>query len=125
MKSRIIPSRSGLRVLGLGIALALVPAAATFASSDPSDPDLARQQAVPSYEKGATRELEAYRQQLNALARPDNQQQLRDAKAKLDECSSLVADLKTTDQAHFDLVKESYERARSELVKALQATQKT
>lgn len=95
-----------------------------LASAEPTDAEGLRQQAVSQYIDGATKELEAFSQQISAEARPDNQQQCREARAKLDECNGLVTDLKTADPGHFDRVKANYERARGELVKALQAAQK-
>ncbi len=95
-----------------------------FAGAEATDAEGLRQQAVSQYIDGATKELEAYGRQINATARPDNQDQCREAKAKLDECNGLVTDLKTADAEHFDRIKANYERTRGELVKALQDAQR-
>ena len=124
MKLRISPVHNRWKPVGLWLLLAVMAPAPMFAAGEPTDPETLRQQAVSQYIDGATKEVEAYRQQVCAAARPDNQAQLKEANARLDECIRLVADLKSADQAHFDLVKADYERSRSELVKALQAAQK-
>jgi uncharacterized protein YicC (UPF0701 family) len=95
------------------------------AAADTTDADAMRQQAVSQYIDGATKELDVYREQIGAAARPDNRQQLTKAKAKLDECDKLVDDLKSADLTHFDPIKADYEKTRAEMVKALQAAQKT
>jgi hypothetical protein len=125
MRLPIDPICSRWKSVGLCLLLAVAPSAAVFAAGEPSDADAPRQQAVAQYVDGATKELEAYGQQIDAAARPDNQKQLREAKAKLDECSRMLTDLKSADQAHFDIVKGNYERTRGELAKAVQAAQKT
>jgi len=96
----------------------------TFADAAPTDSESVRQQAISRYIEGATKELDAFGQQINAAARPDNLQQCNEARAKLNECKELLADLRTADPEHFDLVKENYERTRGELAKALLAAQK-
>jgi hypothetical protein len=111
------------RSVGLWLLFAATLAAVIPASAQPADAEGLRQQAVSQYIDGATKELEAFGQQIGAAARPDNQQQCGEARAKLDECSGLVADLKTADSEHFDGIKANYERTRGELVKALQAAQ--
>ncbi|HEY1765857.1 MAG TPA: hypothetical protein VGF85_13115 [Opitutaceae bacterium] len=93
------------------------------ADAGPADAEVQRQQAVSQYIDGATKELEAYGHQISAAARTDNQDLCREAKARLDECTGLVADLKAADAAHFDRIKANYERARGELVKTVQAAQ--
>jgi len=125
MKLRVVPDGFRWQSVGLVLLLSTTPPAAVFATAEPTEAEARRQQAVSEYIDGATKELDVYRQQISAADRPDNQQQLREAKAKLDECDRLVSDLKSADPAHFDLVKASYERTRSEMVKALQAAQKT
>jgi len=97
---------------------------ATFANAEPTSAEDLRQQAVSAYIDGATKELEAYSRQIGEAVRPDNQQQCKEARAKLDECKQLVADLKAADSQHFDLIKSNFERSRDELVKALEAAQK-
>jgi hypothetical protein len=125
MKSFTSPFYPRWKSVGLCLLLAVAPSSAIFAAGEPADPDSLRQQAVSQYVDSATKELEAYGQQIDAASRSDNQKQLREAKAKLDECSKYVADLKSADQAHFDIVKGNYERARGELARAVQAEQKT
>jgi hypothetical protein len=125
MRLPIDPICSRWKSLGLCLLLAVAPSATVFAAGEPADADALRQQAVAQYVDGATKELEAYGQQIDAAARPDNQKMLREAKAKLDECSRMVTDLKSADQAHFDIIKGNYERTRGELAKAVQAAQKT
>lgn len=110
--------------VGLWLLLAATPPFAIFADAAPTDSESLRQQAVSQYIEGATKELEAFGQQISASARPDNLQQCSEAKAKLNECKGLLADLKIADPGHFDLVKANYERTRGELVKALQAAQR-
>jgi hypothetical protein len=124
MELYIAPVCSRWKSVGLWLILTVMPPAAMLASAEPTDAEGLRQQAVSQYIDGATKELEAFSQQISAAARPDNQQQCREARAKLDECNGLVTDLKTADPGHFDRVKANYERARGELVKALQAAQK-
>jgi hypothetical protein len=109
--------------IALWLLLSLSLPAASLPGAETSDTGDLRQQAVSQYIEGATRELAAIGQQISAAARPDNERQCSEAKAKLDECSALVADLKSADPQHFDLVKATYERTRGELVKALQAAQ--
>ncbi|HZZ18184.1 MAG TPA: hypothetical protein VFE25_02385 [Opitutaceae bacterium] len=108
---------------GLLVLLALAMPAAIVRSAEATDVDPLRQQAVSQYIEGATKELAAFDRQITDTARPNNQQQCGEARAKLDECARLLATLKTSDAEHFDLVKASYERARGDLVKALQAAQ--
>ncbi len=110
--------------LGLWLLLALALPAATPARGEPADAEALRQQAVSQYIDGATRELEAFGQKISAASRPDNQQECGEARAKLDACTALVAELKTADPGQFDQVKARYERTRDELVRALQAAQK-
>jgi hypothetical protein len=124
MKHPVAPY-SGWKLLGLGLLLAALSPAAMFAADEAADVDAQRQQAVSQYIDGATKELDAYSHEISAAARSDNQQQLGEAKAKLNECDRLVSDLKSADLAHFDLIKGAYERTRGEMVKALQAAQKT
>jgi predicted DNA-binding protein YlxM (UPF0122 family) len=107
----------------LGFLLGAVPLA-PVAFADISDADTLRQQAVSQYIDGATKELDVYRQQIALAAKPDNQQLLNEAKAKLAECDRLVKSLKSADPEQFDLLKSNYERNRGEMVKALQAAQK-
>lgn len=94
------------------------------AYADTDDVDAARQQAVAQYIDGATKELDAFRQQISAAAHSNNQQQLSDAKAKLDECDALLRNLKTAGVGQFDPIKKKYEHTRGEMVKSLQAAQK-
>jgi hypothetical protein len=124
MNLRINPACFPWKSVGLGLLLALTPTAAVLATGEAADAEALRQQAVSQYVDGATNELEAFRHQIVAAARPDNGQECREAKARLDECSKLVAGLKTADQKHFDPIKSDYERTRGELLKALQAAQK-
>jgi hypothetical protein len=124
MELYIAPVCSRWKSVGLWLLLTLTLPAAIPASAEPTDAESLRQQAVSQYIDGATKELEAFGQEINAAARPDNQQQSREARAKLDECNGLVTDLKTADSKHFDGVKADYERTRGELVKALQAAQR-
>jgi hypothetical protein len=122
MELHIAPVCHRLKSVGLLLLLTLTPPAAML-GADQTDAEGLRQQAVSQYIDGATKELAAFSQQIGEAARPDNQQQCGEARAKLEECNELVADLKTADPEHFDLVKANYERTRSELVKALQAAQ--
>jgi hypothetical protein len=108
---------------GLWLLLVVVPLTATVAIAEPAGPDALRQQAVSEYIDGATRELDAYRQKIGAVARPGNEQQVSEAKANFDECDRLLTDLKSADPEHFDLIKAAYENARAEMVKAIQAAQ--
>jgi hypothetical protein len=124
MELYIAPVCSRWKAVGLWLLLTVTLSAAMLASAEPTDAEELRQQAVSQYIVGATKELEAYGQQISAAARPDNQQQCREARAKLDECNGLVTDLKTVDPEHFDRVKANYERTRGEMAKALQAAQK-
>ena len=124
MELHIAPVCSRWKSLGLWLLLAVTPPAVILAGAEPTDTEGLRQQAVSQYIDGATNELQEFSRQVSAAARPDNQQQCKDARAKLDECNGLVTDLKTADPAHFDRVKANYERTRGELVKALQAAQK-
>jgi hypothetical protein len=112
-------------LLCLGFLLGTVSLAPVAARADTTDSDSQRQQAVSQYIDGATKELDAYRQQISTAGRPENQQLLGEAKAKLAECDRLVKELKSADPDQFDLLKSSYERTRAEMVKALQAAQKT
>jgi hypothetical protein len=121
MESHIAPPCSRWKSVGLWILLGVALPVAMPASAEPANAEDLRQQAVSEYIDGATKELEAFGQQISAAARPDNQQLCTEAKAKLNECNGLVADLKTADSEHFDGIKASYERTRGELVKALQA----
>jgi hypothetical protein len=124
MKLRTNPGRFPWKSAGLCILLALAPTSSLLAGDDASDPEAQRQQAVAQYVDGATNELDAFRQQIGAAARPDNVQECRDARAKLDRCTKLVASLKTADRNQFDPIKRDYENSRGELVKALQAAQR-
>jgi hypothetical protein len=124
MKSPLVSARALLQSAG-PVILALALPLAALRASEPSDADAQRQQAVSQYVDGASRELEAFRQQISAAARPDNQQLRKEANAKLDACKALVENLKTADQAHFDLVKSDYERSRAELEKAVRAFRAT
>lgn len=117
-------SRRRWRPVGLWLLLALALPAAKPARAEPADAGDLRQQAVSQYIDGATRELEAFGQKISAAARPDNQQECSEARARLDECTGLVTELRNADSGHFDQVKARYERTRGELVKALQAAQK-
>ena len=119
------PVRSCWKSVGFLLLLTLALPAAMVRGAEPTDVDSARQQAVSQYIDGATKELAAFNQQISDAVRPGNQQQCGEAKAKLDECTRLVTELKTADPDHFDLVKASYERARGEMVKALQAAEST
>jgi hypothetical protein len=112
------------KVSCLSAILASAPLATAFAADESQDPDTLRQQAVSRYIDGATKEVDAYRQEIDAAARPDNQQQQSLARNKLNECASLVEALKAADQSHFDVVKVRYERTRSQLVRAVQAEQR-
>jgi hypothetical protein len=107
----------------LWLLLALTPTVAKLTAAELTDAEALRQQAVSQYIDGATKELEAYGRKITEAARTSNEQECREAKAKLDECTALVAALKTADPEHFDLIKASYERTRDELAKALQAAQ--
>jgi hypothetical protein len=119
-----IPSgRSHWKAVGLWLLLIITLPAATLTAAEPTDPEGLRQLAVSQYIEGATKELGAFGQQINEAARPENQEQCKEAKAKLDECNELLKDLKMTDAEQFDQVKAKYEHTRGELVKALQAAQ--
>jgi hypothetical protein len=124
MEFYFAPIYSRWKSVGLGFLLAVALPAAIPARAEPPDAEGLRQQAVSQYIDGATKELEAFGQQINATTRPDNQQQSREAKAKLEECNGLLTDLKNADAKHFDGIKADYERARGELAKALRAEQK-
>lgn len=123
MRSYIALFFSRWKSVALCLVLTLTPPAAMFADTGPTDADNLRQEAVAQYIDGASKELEAYGRQISTAARPENQDQYREAKTKLDECNALVSDLKTADPKHFDGIKAKYERTRGELVKALQAAQ--
>jgi len=124
MKLNSAPARCRWKPVSLCLLLALALPAAKLARAEPTDPEGLRQEAVSQYIEGATRELEAFGQKISAAARPDNQQECSEAKAKLDECTGLVTELKNADPGHFDQVKARYERTRVELVKAVQAAQR-
>ena len=96
---------------------------ATAVADEPADAEVARQQAVSQYVDGATKEMDAYRQQISTAGRTDNQQTLNEAKTKLAECDKLVSELKTAGPGQFDALKSSYEHARGDMIKALQAAQ--
>jgi hypothetical protein len=96
---------------------------AALIGAEQTDAEGLRQQAVSQYIDGATKELEAFGQQIGEAARPDNQQQCNEARAKLGECNELLAELKTANSENFDGIKANYEHTRGELVKALQAAQ--
>jgi hypothetical protein len=119
-----IQKRWPWRSFALGVLVAVAPPAAVSARAQTSEADALHQQAVSQYIDGATKEMDAYRQQVNAAVRSDNQQRVDDAKSKLEEGDRLVASLKAADSGHFDAVKADYEHNRAELVKALQAEQK-
>jgi hypothetical protein len=121
MNTPHLPGRSGWKLAGLCLALTLAPA---LARADSSDPDALRLLAVSQYVDGATKELDAYRQQITAATHSGSNSDLNEAKAKLDDCYALVASLKTADAQHFDLIKSDYERTRGEMERALQAGQK-
>jgi hypothetical protein len=121
MKTPLIPGGSGWKLAGLCLALTFAP---ILARADSADPDATRQLAVSQYVDGATKELDAYRQQITAATHSGSNSELNEAKAKLDDCYALVASLKTADSNHFDLIKSDYERTRGEMVRALQAGQK-
>lgn len=125
MKQPAVSKGSRWKALGVSLLVGFTPASAIVAFAEPADADALRQQAVAQYVDGATRELDAYRQQIGAAAHSANQEQLADAKAKLDECDRLVAGLKSADPEQFDRIKATYERTRGEMVKSLQAAQKT
>jgi hypothetical protein len=125
MKPQTLRFGSLCRFLCFGFLVGMVPLAPVTARADTTDTDSQRQQAVSQYIDGATKELDVYRQQISAAGRPENQQLLGEAKAKLSECDRLVKALKSADPDQFDLLKSSYERTRAEMVKALQAAQKT
>jgi hypothetical protein len=122
MNTRIPASISRWKLLGLLLALSVMPAA-TAAADEPADAEVARQQAVSQYVDGATKEMDAYRQQITTAGRPDNQQPLNEAKTKLAECDKIVSELKTAGPGQFDALKSSYERTRGEMVKALLVAQ--
>jgi hypothetical protein len=105
--------------------VAAMPLAPVVARAETTDADALHQQAVSQYIDGASKELDVYRQQITSASRPDNRQVLGEAKAKLVECDKLVKALKTADDEQFDLIKSSYERTRGEMIRALQAAQKT
>jgi UDP-N-acetylmuramyl pentapeptide synthase len=123
MEARIGHVCSRWKFACLGLLLALTPTVARLTAAELTDADALRQQAVSQYIDGATKELEAYGQKISATSRAINEQECREAKAKLDECTTLLTELKTADTDHFDLVKASYERTRDELVKALEAAE--
>ena len=123
MELHIAPVCPRWKSVGLLLLLTLTLPAATLICAEQTDAEGLRQQAVSQYIDGATKELAAFGQQIGEAARPDNQQQCSDAKAKLEKCNQLLAELKTADTEHFDLIKANYERTRGELVKALQAAQ--
>ncbi len=102
-----------------------MPLAPVVGHAETIDADVARQQAVSQYIDGATKELDVYRQQITAASRPENQQPLGEAKAKLAECDRLVKALKSADAGQFDPIKSTYERTRAEMIRALQTAQKT
>jgi hypothetical protein len=122
MNSPNLPRRSSWILAGLCLALTLAPA---VARADSADPDSSRQQAVSQYVDGATKELDAYRQQITAAMHSGSNSDLNVAKSKLDDCYALVASLKTADSRHFDFIKADYERTRGEMERALAAGQKT
>jgi hypothetical protein len=109
----------------LGVLLALAPPELVSARAQATEADALHQKAVSEYIDGATKEMDAYRQQVVAAVRPDNRQLVSDAKSKLEECDKLVASLKAADSDHFDAIKADYEHNRADLVRALQAEQKT
>jgi hypothetical protein len=111
--------------IGLGLLVCVMPLAPVVAHAETTDADTARQLAVSQYIEGATKELDVYRQQITAASRPENQQQIGEAKSKLAECDRLVKALKSADADQFDPIKSAYERARAEMIRALQAAQKT
>jgi hypothetical protein len=125
MNPNILSRSHRWKLLGLvlGLVLTTMPAATVIAAEEPADAEVARQQAVSNYVEGATKEMDAYRQQISTAGRPDNQQPLNEAKAKLAECDKLVAELKSAGPGQFDALKSSYERTRGEMVKALLAAQ--
>jgi len=123
MELDVAPGFSRWKSVGLWLLLTLTLPAAMLIGAEQTDAEGLRQQAVSQYIDGATKELEAFGRLIAEAARPDNQQQCREARAKLDECNELVAALKTADPEQFDRVKADYERTRGQLVKALQAAQ--
>lgn len=125
MKPRTLRFGTLCRLLCFGFLVGMAPLAPIVARADTTDADSQRQQAVSQYIDGATKELDVYRQQISVAGRPENQQLLGQAKAKLAECDKLLNELKSADPGQFDLLKSSYERTRAEMVKALQAAQKT
>jgi hypothetical protein len=124
MKAPIVSGPSRWKSVGLALVLVVAPALSVVAKAEPADADALRQQAVSQYVDAATKELNAYRQEITAASRADNQQQLGEAKAELDECDRLVVNLKSADSKQFDLIKADYERTRGAMVKALHAAQK-
>jgi hypothetical protein len=116
-------SISRCKLLGLALVLAASPAATVVLADEPADAEVARQQAVSQYVDGATKEMDAYRHQISAAGRPDNQVPLNEAKAKLAECDKIVAELKSAGPGQFDALKSGYERTRGEMVKALLSAQ--
>ena len=104
--------------------LALMPLA-TPAAKAAQDPKSEYARAVASYVEGATNEVTAYRNNLEAslkAATDEQKKRLAPASAKLAECEKVVARLKEAGPSSFDTLKAEYEKKRAELVKALHAS---
>ncbi len=105
--------------------LALIGSPALFAlEKTKADPYA---EAVASYIDGATVQLRAIREAVDAITEKSTDEvkgKYADTYKRLDQCDARVRGLKTASPSEFDPQKAEFERARGEMVKALEAAQR-
>jgi Cu/Ag efflux protein CusF len=81
-------------------------------------------QAVANYIDGASKEVAAFRAQIDAVKDPEMAKRFATAKEKLASCEATLEQLKTAARGRFDPLKAEYERNRTELLKELEVARK-
>jgi hypothetical protein len=97
-------------------------------SNQPQDPKSAYAQAVANYVEAASKEIQAFHDQVNAQlakATPERKRALSEVKPKLDRCDSLLAELKDSGPSTFDKIKSAYEKARAEAATSIASALKS
>jgi hypothetical protein len=97
---------------------AAAPGAAEKGAASPYE------QAVASYIDGATKEVAAFRAQIESVKDPELAKRYISAKEKLTVCEATLEELRTASRSRFDPLKAEYERGRTALLKELEAARK-
>ncbi|HEU5079312.1 MAG TPA: hypothetical protein VFT72_08860 [Opitutaceae bacterium] len=81
-------------------------------------------QAVASYVSAAQKETKAVRDEVTSNEKLGKRALYAPVRAQVEKCEQLVARLRTAGPSQFDALKQSYEKARAELLEKLAAARK-